>query len=247
MEPVWQDIAATDGGELLDVLRRRIEPCALVVQLVGQRYGAEPPQPTAEFGRVSYTQFEALYAERLGRKVIYHFVAPGFPSDPASPEPNELAQMQARYKEKLAAANLLRQEGIALPQDLELSIRRISDELARATAQTERLRTTHFLADRRGAGGRGSSGRIGAVWASAAAQGRHGSGRAFDGDPVQQDQLTAIQNQLLAAVVQKPLATGQTKPDPLPPELIEKAKLLLEQGNAEQQALAKIALKQRPR
>ena len=58
-EPVWQDIAATEGGELLDVLRRRIEPCAVLVQLVGQRYGAEPPQPTAEFGRVSYTQFEA--------------------------------------------------------------------------------------------------------------------------------------------------------------------------------------------
>ena len=42
----------------------------------------------------------------------------------------------------------------------------------------------------------------------------------------------------------KPLAQGQTRPDPLPPELIEKAKTLLEEGTAEQQALAKIALKQ---
>jgi hypothetical protein len=41
-EPVWQDIANTDGGELLDVLRRRIAPAAVVVQLVGRRYGAEP-------------------------------------------------------------------------------------------------------------------------------------------------------------------------------------------------------------
>jgi hypothetical protein len=41
-EPVWQDIAAVDGGELLDVLRRRIAPAAVVVQLVGRRYGAEP-------------------------------------------------------------------------------------------------------------------------------------------------------------------------------------------------------------
>jgi tetratricopeptide (TPR) repeat protein len=59
-----------------------------------------------------------------------------------------------------------------------------------------------------------------------------------------QDQLTAIQNQLAAAIAPKLLAQGQTKPDPLPPELIEKAKLLLDQGSAEQQALAKIALNQ---
>ena len=59
-----------------------------------------------------------------------------------------------------------------------------------------------------------------------------------------QDQFATIQNQLLAAVCAKPLSRGQTKPDPLPPELIEKAKLLLEQGNAEQQALARIGLKQ---
>ncbi len=145
-EPVWQDIAATDGGELLDVLRRRIEPCSVMVQLVGQRYGAEPPQPTPEFGRVSYTQFEALYAQRLGRKVIYHFVAPGFPADPVPTEPDELVELQGRYKEKLVADNRLRQEGIATPGDLELSIRRISDELVMLRTQAERrARRTFWL------------------------------------------------------------------------------------------------------
>jgi hypothetical protein len=69
-EPVWQDIESTDGGELLDILRKRIEPCQMMIQLVGDRYGAEPPYPSPEFGRVSYTQFEALYAEQLGRKVV---------------------------------------------------------------------------------------------------------------------------------------------------------------------------------
>lgn len=32
-EPIWQDIAATEGGELLDLLRRRIEPCSVIVQI----------------------------------------------------------------------------------------------------------------------------------------------------------------------------------------------------------------------
>ena len=85
-EPVWQEIAATDGGELLDVLRKRLTPCAMVVQLVGKRYGAEPPQATADFGRVSYTQFEALEAERLGKKVIYHFLDDNFPVASSDPE-----------------------------------------------------------------------------------------------------------------------------------------------------------------
>src|SRR5580704_14091579 len=81
-EPVWQEIASTAGGRLLDVLRRRIAPASLVLQLVGQRYGAEPPQPTAEFGRVSYTQFEALEAEQLGKKVIYLFLDESFATSP---------------------------------------------------------------------------------------------------------------------------------------------------------------------
>src|SRR6202034_3301717 len=100
-EPVWQDIEPTDGGELLEVLRRRIAPCAMTVQLVGNRYGAEPPHPTAEFGRVSYTQFEALEAERLGKKVIYHFLDETFPADPAGPEPPELTALQASYRQRL--------------------------------------------------------------------------------------------------------------------------------------------------
>src|SRR3954452_21460923 len=87
-EPVWQDVEPTDGGELLDVLRRWMEPCGLMIQLVGRRYGAEPPAALrpAEFGRVSFTQYEALYFESTGRKVIYYFLDPAFPTDPASPE-----------------------------------------------------------------------------------------------------------------------------------------------------------------
>jgi tetratricopeptide (TPR) repeat protein len=131
-EPVWQDVEPTDGGDLLDVLRQWMAPCGLMIQLVGMRYGAEPPadRRPAEFGRVSYTQFEALHFEKLGRKVIYHFLELGFPTDPADREPPEQADLQAAYRARIEKANRLHQAKIASPQDLELSVRRISDELA---------------------------------------------------------------------------------------------------------------------
>jgi tetratricopeptide (TPR) repeat protein len=144
-EPVWQEIEATDGGELLDVLRRRIGRCSLMVQLVGQRYGAEPPSPTTEFGRVSYTQFEGLYAERIGKKVIYHFIDPAFPTDPSAAEEDDRRDLQAAYRLRIESANKLRQT-IVSSQDLELSIRRISNELAAARKQSDaRFRRMFWL------------------------------------------------------------------------------------------------------
>jgi tetratricopeptide (TPR) repeat protein len=233
-EPVWQDVAATEGGELLEVLRHRVEPCAVVVQLVGQRYGAEPPQPTREFGRVSYTQFEALYAERLGREVIYYFIAPGFPPDPAPPESDELVQLQTQYRERLVADNKLRHEGVATPGDLELSIRRIGDELAKVRTRAERRASrTLWLT---GAALAGLATVAALVLGVLHQQGKQSAEL--------KDELAAMRGELLAAIAPKPLAQGHSKPGPLPPELIEKAKILLERGNAEDQALAKIALRQ---
>ena len=55
-EPIWQDIFGTEGGDLREVLRKQIDECNGVVQLVGKCYGAEPPQSDEKFGRVSYTQ-----------------------------------------------------------------------------------------------------------------------------------------------------------------------------------------------
>ena len=107
-DPVWQDIAPTDGGELLQILRHRIQPCSLVIQLLRQRYG-RTPRSTPEFGRISYTQFEALLAEKLGKKVIYHFIDPAFPTSSASPESEECRNLQTRYQQRIIEANKLRQ------------------------------------------------------------------------------------------------------------------------------------------
>jgi hypothetical protein len=68
-DPEWQDVFSTQEGDLRAILRRRIDSCKGVVQLVGQCYGAEPPVKDEEFGRVSYTQYEALYAKKRGKRV----------------------------------------------------------------------------------------------------------------------------------------------------------------------------------
>ena len=73
-EPVWQDIFSTESGGLREILRQQIDRCNGVVQLIGQCYGAKSPTPDEEIGRVSYTQYEALYARKRGKKVWYLFI-----------------------------------------------------------------------------------------------------------------------------------------------------------------------------
>jgi tetratricopeptide (TPR) repeat protein len=239
-EPHWEEIQATTGGEMLDVLREWIGQASLVVQLVGRRYGAEPPHPTAEFGRVSYTQFESLEAERIGKKVVYHFLDDHFPSDAVDAEPAELNSLQAAYRQRLVDANLLRHR-IASPGDLELSIRRISDDLAVLRRQAERQQRNQVLTGI-------------AILAGVAAvailaftilnhQKRHVANVETKLDR-QAGEMEKLREEVAAALSPKPLDAGQIQPAPIPPEILEKAKVLLERGNAEQRALGMIALKE---
>lgn len=100
-DPIWQDIFETSEGDLCGVLRRQIARCKGVVQLVGSCYGAEPSQPTEEFGRVSYTQYEALYANKVGKKVWYLFLDERFPADAAGDESEALRQLQTAYRNRI--------------------------------------------------------------------------------------------------------------------------------------------------
>ncbi len=56
--------------------------------------------------------------------------------------------------------------------------------------------------------------------------------------------LARMRSELLTAISPSTLAQGQSGPDKLPLELIEKAKVLLDRGNVEDKILAKITLKQ---
>jgi hypothetical protein len=127
-EPVWQDIFGTEGGDLRQMLRQQIDQCKGVVQLIGQCYGAEPPTPDEEFGRVSYTQYEALYARKKGKKVWYLFMDESFPIDPHEPEPDELRQLQAAYRGVLKVDTHLFHP-LATREALEAGVLKLRDDL----------------------------------------------------------------------------------------------------------------------
>src|SRR5262245_56305368 len=115
-DPIYQDDFPTGYGELRQWLREQIDSCEGVIQLVGDAYGAEPPEVDPEYGRVSYTQFEFLYARRQEKKTWLLFAGPDchrdilvdqldYPWDPAVADPaawqRERRSLQAAYREKL--------------------------------------------------------------------------------------------------------------------------------------------------
>src|SRR3954464_8961538 len=110
------------------MLRQQIDQCKGVVQLVGQSYGAEPPSPDEEFGRVSYTQFEALYARKRGKKVWYLFMDENFPIDAHESEPAELRNLQTAYRDTLKADTHLFHP-LASREALEAGVLKLRDDL----------------------------------------------------------------------------------------------------------------------
>ena len=129
-EPVWQEIFGLEGGDLREVLREKIHQCSGVVQLVGQSYGAEPTAIDPAFGRVSYTQYEALYARQRGKKVWYLFIDESFPIDEHEPESPELTQLQADYRRRVQAdAHLF--HPLATRDALEAGVLKLRDDLTR--------------------------------------------------------------------------------------------------------------------
>lgn len=118
-DPVSQDNFGYGNGELLNWLKLQIDSCESLVQLVGKAYGAEPERVTSEFGRVSYTQFEFLYADQQGKKTWIIIVGDGCDRDrpvealdlPATAHPDPRAYqaerrvLQAGYIDRINARN----------------------------------------------------------------------------------------------------------------------------------------------
>lgn len=127
-EPVWQDVFGTETGDLCAMLRAKIDECNGVVQLVGQCYGAEPESKTTEFGRVSFTQYEALYARKCGKKVWYLFIDERFPIDSRGSEPEELRQLQNAYRSTLKADTHVF-HALQSPEALEAGVLKLRDDL----------------------------------------------------------------------------------------------------------------------
>lgn len=116
-DTVSQDDFALGPGELLAWIERQIDRCDGVYQLLGEAYGAEPPDcadparrpwPDPRFGRCSYTQYELLHARALGKPTWVIEVGPGCrdqppaaldlpPERPAEPPHPDPAAWQAAY------------------------------------------------------------------------------------------------------------------------------------------------------
>ncbi len=129
-EPVWQDVFGTGTGDLCALLREKIDHCKGVVQLIGQSYGAEPASKQTEFGRVSFTQYEALHARQCGTKVWYLFIDEHFPIDPHEPESEELQQLQQQYRERVKSDTHLFHP-LQSPEALEAGVLKLRDDLTR--------------------------------------------------------------------------------------------------------------------
>ena len=129
-EAEWQDIFGTEHGDLRAMLRRRIDASKGVVQLIGECYGAEPPSPDDKFGRVSYTQYETLYAISKGKKVWYLFLDEGFATDPHEKEPEEQEKLQRDYRLRIKAESHL-YHPLTSREGLETSVLKLRDDLSR--------------------------------------------------------------------------------------------------------------------
>jgi hypothetical protein len=129
-DPVWEDNFNTEQGDIREILRRKIDECEGVVQIVGQCHGTALAVPDEVFGPVSYTQYEALYARSQGRKVWYLVLDDTFPGDPHAEEPEELRKAQAAYRARLQGENHLFHP-LNSPEGLEASVLKLRDDLAR--------------------------------------------------------------------------------------------------------------------
>src|SRR4029077_10578927 len=120
--PVIQEIFGTEPGDLRQVLRDKIDACEGLIQIVGQGYGAEPPEADAGYGCVSYTQFEFLYARAQKKKTWLLFAGDActrdtpldrldLPLDPTHPDTaayqTERRALQLTYRDERQNDGLL--------------------------------------------------------------------------------------------------------------------------------------------
>jgi hypothetical protein len=138
--PDWLDVFGVEHGNVKAMLRRHIDRSHGVIQLVGHRYGAEPHGWDTKFGRVSYTQYEALYARQKGKPVWYLILGEQFPVDSGAPaEPEQQQQFQRAYREKIRAGDHLYHDSIDTHEGLENAVLKLSDELTKADRAAKRM------------------------------------------------------------------------------------------------------------
>lgn len=100
--------AAVDQSQ---AIRQHIDNCEGFIQLVGYSYGAAPPQADKDFGEVSYTQYEFLYAQKQGKKIWLLYPSDNcfrdapvtdldLPTEPDHPDPAGFQANRSRWQQE---------------------------------------------------------------------------------------------------------------------------------------------------
>ena len=145
----------TGPDELKAFLREQIDACDGLIQLVGEAYGAEPPQADPAWGRLSYTQYELRHAQAQGMRVWVLVMGAVYPRDVAPDQCDlppagwlldvqaaqawqaERQVLQADYRAWLKAQNFLRHP-VDTPDQLKLALHGLKDELGELRHVEER-------------------------------------------------------------------------------------------------------------
>jgi tetratricopeptide (TPR) repeat protein len=147
--PIEQTNFPPDYRGVVEMLETRIAACDAVVHFVGIRYGTEPDPKTLPPGepRRSYTQLEAEFARRLGKK-LYVFLCPDdFPFDPEpNIEPDDKRALQRAYREEVSAHGRQLINTVRTPSDVVRQIRELQLDLEKLqgslTVHRSRTRAT---------------------------------------------------------------------------------------------------------
>ncbi|QDT98036.1 tetratricopeptide repeat protein [Gimesia aquarii] len=149
-EPVVQELFTTASGDLREMHKTKIDSCGGLVQIVGDAYGYEPPNPDPEFGRCSFTQFEYFYAKQQKKEVWVIHAQQGCSTsakvsqlDLPAPEENlsneqaityqkERRDLQIAYRKRLEAEGQI-MHAVNSDDGLALKLNSLKDELARLT------------------------------------------------------------------------------------------------------------------
>ena len=97
-KPKWLDLPTTGASDHKAAIRKSVDRSLAVIQIVGQHYGSSPSEPDEEFGPVSYTQYEALYAHKTEKPVRYILLDEGYLTGCERDESAAMRKLQADYR-----------------------------------------------------------------------------------------------------------------------------------------------------
>ena len=125
---VIQEEFGTTTGVTKKMLEEKIEPCIALIQIVGQRHGLELPGEIHPGHCMSFTEYEAHYAQQSGKKVWYLLLDDAYLPDHSNDEDEDKNTLQKAYRLRVKRSSHL-YTGIKDAKDLEIAVLKMLFEL----------------------------------------------------------------------------------------------------------------------